>query len=195
MHFYVAWLNSGRHQCGLMWCNSIYFIQVTASWCWISPVAGQCTPSTRTRRASWTSARATSSPSPDRWTPTGTRARCAANLGCSPSATWTCWCLCRCHDNTFNTPSLDTAVYVQFFNNMQLFGSGFAHFRELISRRRVCVTGREGHISHCMLSVTIPASELRLALENTPFLDKHVCFPLRIFNLISDTKPFSLLHI
>lgn len=174
-----------------MWCNSIYFIQVTASWCWISPVAGRCTPSTRTRRASWTSVRATSSPSPDRWTPTGTRARCAANLGCSPSATWTCWCLCRCHDNICNSPSLDTAIYVQFLNNMQLFGSRFAHFRELISRRRVCVTGREGHISHRMFNVMIPASELRLTLENTPFLDKRVRFPLRIFNLISDTKPFT----
>lgn len=100
--------------------------QQTVSWSWISPVAGQCTPFTPTRRASWTSARETSSSSPSRSMSTGTRAAWGASLGSSQFAMWMCWCLCHYHDNAGVIQTLLPWVHQLFL-------------------KQVCVPGKYGH--------------------------------------------------
>ncbi|CAN0320207.1 unnamed protein product, partial [Lampetra fluviatilis] len=57
--------------------------------------AGRCTTLTRRTRASWRSARATSSPSCRRWTTTGSRAPSTGARDSSRSTTSRCWCRWR----------------------------------------------------------------------------------------------------
>lgn len=166
---------------------------MTASWRWTSPAARPSTPSTRTRRVSWTLTRVTSSPSANRWMPTGTRGRCAAARGSSPSATWMWWCLCRYRDrtflHTFKSPGGEALQSTcGFLNNMQQLGSSqfCTFFQELISSW--CVTGRRKRRPYFPIPAESPASRLGLALVNTAVST----FPFKNFlKLITNTKPFT----
>lgn len=177
----------------------IYFIestelsQLTVNWSWISPVAAPCTPSIRTRRASWTSMRVTSSSSLTKSTPTGTKARSAANQDCFPSAMWTCWCLCRYHDDASHVPGVWVWWKLVCFLIICNFLAPYLHFftnRELWSR----ATGKVGHKfwSHVTLKI-LPAAELRLAQWIRHF-QMIVRFPFNVFISISAQTFYIIVH-